>query len=277
MKKFIVFGIFAIVATLCISSVKAELIYGTFAKPPYTFINESVNQSTEKPKITWAGGISGQNLITKEPLQFFCADLYVESTWDFLDPGVGQEYQAVSLLDAPLTETQKTAIQALFDHVYNPLLEASIYGENIAEIFEAAFQIAIWEIIHEDSGTWDISNGSFKLTGAEDNEESANYGRSGNVEADEAFALVQSYTSSWFTSIDSGDWTNGEFAAKNFDGSRYVITYFYIADNPGLSQPFFAVTDKEWPVDPHETVPEPVSLLILGLGLAGVPFFRRKK
>lgn len=60
---------------------------------------------------------------------------------------------------APLAAQQIANIKALFDTAFSGLT----LSDNTQS---GAFQLALWEIVNEDSGTFNVSSGTFKATGA---------------------------------------------------------------------------------------------------------------
>ena len=58
-----------------------------------------------------------------------------------------------------LTASQKTDIKRLFDTAYDALLGGAPNNEG-----SAAFQLALWEIVNEKNGAYDLSGGSFYTT-----------------------------------------------------------------------------------------------------------------
>ena len=283
MKKYIIVCVVSVMVSICISSVKADLIYGTFATSAYTF--DANSQPLDKTRsVYWAGGIVGKNVTTMQDLQFFCGDPYTNTTRDFIELDKGQEYNTAPLAVAPgLSFDQKKSIQSLFNHVYSPLLSAQAtlalitenseeksLAQNSVDILGAAFQFAIWEILYETSDTWDITSGSFTITNPNPNP--AVDDRDFFLTPSDAYMEIVGLTNGWFTSIKTGIWADN-FAGETF----YRVTYFFIDETSDVtSQPFFAATGKG-NTEITGIVPAPASILILGLGLGGLPFFRRKK
>lgn len=144
-----------------------------------------------------------------------------------------------------LTQTFGFGIPYTNDYVASPLGNLKV-----AELFQevggsagaiatpqtsAAFQLALWEILYETSGVYDLRNGTFQAAG-------------------DAGAL--DLATSWLNSLPAS--------------SSFVITLLHSGD-PGNHQDF--LTDSSIP---HLDVPEPATLALLGIGLMGMIFARRR-
>ncbi len=105
---------------------------------------------------------------------------------------------------------------------------ATYYDSVVDDASEAAaFQLALWEMVHETGGTYDISSGGFYL-------EALNTSSSNNNGA--TFSGLINLANNY---LDSGNWTGQASLVKLYDG-----------DN----QPFIV------------EVPEPTTLALFGLG-----------
>lgn len=69
---------------------------------------------------------------------------------------------ATPFLADPLTAAQKTAIQALFETGYDA---PRLTGGADRNAYSAGFQLALWEIVNEGSGAYDLAGGTFAVTG----------------------------------------------------------------------------------------------------------------
>jgi hypothetical protein len=63
---------------------------------------------------------------------------------------------------SPLSSAQQGAIRALFNTGYNPALFGST---SAGRDNSAGFQLALWEIVNETTGTYDLEGGSFTASG----------------------------------------------------------------------------------------------------------------
>jgi hypothetical protein len=90
----------------------------------------------------------------------YCIDVHQEA------PGTYRVYDIYPLASAPIPgigmgSTKADDLQRLFSFLQDPLPNTS---PNQANKLAGAFQAAVWEIVNETSGTYNVFNGSFKMT-----------------------------------------------------------------------------------------------------------------
>jgi hypothetical protein len=130
-----------------------------------------------------------------------------------------------ALLDPPFSYTSATATAAASTLEW---MWGTYYDEVVADpVKAAAFQLAYWEVVHETSGTYDISDGSFymtKLVTTSANNNGATF--------DDLVAYANTY-------LDSSTWTDkADLLVLNAPGYQAFIV----------------------------EVPEPATIALLGMG-----------
>ncbi|MDR1962970.1 MAG: Cys-Gln thioester bond-forming surface protein, partial [Planctomycetaceae bacterium] len=108
-----------------------------------------------------------ENADTDQLFRAFCIDHDTMTSPEFNNPLIGQNYDPVALNSPSMTlytQSQKDALNSLFSHVYSTVYD---FDGNIIDDASAYFyQLVVWEIIHETSGTFNISNGTFGIQAA---------------------------------------------------------------------------------------------------------------
>jgi hypothetical protein len=101
-------------------------------------------------------GATGSGQYVNDPLWTFCIDACQSPSY-----GSYAQYDVVSLTEAPnptfIGTTITPAKAALLEELWG-----RYYNTTMTEQQAAEFQLAIWEIVYETSGTYDISDGSVR-------------------------------------------------------------------------------------------------------------------
>ena len=213
----------------------------------------------------YAAPIEGENLTTGQVMNLFCTDHYTYTTPDFENPKLGQPYNPVALNSPTMTlysNAQIAALNSLFSHVYGTIVDADDNLLNNASGW--AFQLAVWEIVHETSSKWSLSSGSFGISSA------MTYSKPNLTGAQTDNALyweVISLTDSWFAAI-----ANESLWGSKYPKSDIELTVYVAEGGTHVSQTMISTVGP-----PKNVTPEPASLLIVASGLALLPFTRRKR
>jgi hypothetical protein len=121
--------------------------------PPYEIsYNNNIVAGYYKHDISTA---TGSGVYVPDPLMGFCIDLSQSPTTNYAT------FDVVSLTEAPdptfIGSTITTAKAVLLRELWGRHYDVSMTGQQAAE-----FQLAVWELVFETSGVYDISSGSIK-------------------------------------------------------------------------------------------------------------------
>ena len=204
----------------------------------------------------YADGINVEDTSKEDTFRVFCSDLYTFTSDDF--SGTGQSYKSVFLANSTFhTDLQKSQLQSLFDHVYTKAFNDD-YSMN-DPLYASIFQIAVWEIVH-DSGNLSATSGNIQLTGA------ATLNANGKHYIDNnAFANIQSTLGQWYEAILNDSWD-----VLGYEYDPVTLTVWLAEGGSNVSQTFVGVNLSS------VATPEPATLAIIGLGLAGLGLARRR-
>lgn len=251
---------------LCVStSTQAEIIntgQGTgAASGQYTALYRALDTKGNevfKEKTIWGTGLNAAIVDDAGNIdQSFavCVDLLTNFK-------AGTEYYAYDLFDSAvsfISDSQKADIVSLVSHTYESLFTDKLNWRGDVVMVGAgirAFQFSLWEILQEDpTGSYGLSDGWFQLLSGS-NETNQAY-------LDEAVALAES----WLAAVSDTTgtlWDEMGYAAVDYD-----YTVWIAADGKSVSQSLLTVAPA--------ATPEPASMLIFGVGLAGLGLIRHRR
>jgi hypothetical protein len=189
-------------------------------------------------------------------MRLFCADLFTQTSDNF-DDGTGQVYHSTSLADSPFhSDIKKAQIQSLFDHVYTKAFNDDYSINNT--FYAALFQFALWEITNDPTNNLSLRNGDLRLGNV------APLGSNGQYDSWDSALRDRALDTSdlWFYAILNDAWDK-----IGYDKDTVILTQYIAEGGAHVSQTFIGVE--------HSSVPEPATILVAGLGVAGLAIIRR--
>jgi hypothetical protein len=160
----------------------------------------------------------------------------------------GQAYNPYALASSTIdfySDTQKSQINDLFGHSYASAFDLS--GNILNGVYAQAIQLSIWSILHEETGNYNILDGSFRLA--------SNYSMD-VVNATNSLLSAVVGTISW-EDLGMNDFVDYDLTVYLAEGGKHV------------SQTLISVTGSPNREEAH-AVPEPGTMIIIGLGIAGL-------
>jgi hypothetical protein len=215
----------------CVAGTPASVVITGFksGSQQAAIINAGVNLGTY-PAGEFAGSLNGNAFST------FCTDIYQSFGWNNLSNPYTYELKSVGETQAlwgasPYTPGSYGQVSRLYASAYGSIGSSSTNS--------AAFQFALWELLYEKGGTYDVGGGSFMLGG-----DSA-----GTVAA-------RAQANIWLASL-AGAW----------EGYSIQSLYSGPDQRPGKQQDFLIATP----------VPEPQAYALALVSLGVVAGYKRRK
>ncbi|MDR3110016.1 MAG: PEP-CTERM sorting domain-containing protein [Planctomycetaceae bacterium] len=195
-----------------------------------------------------------------DTFRLFCVDQHTHTSSTF-DSKFGQTYYTDALNSESMTlynQTQKDALNSLFSHVYSTVFDTNGDYINKSSVGAFVYQMAVWEIVHEQSGVYAIDSGTFGVKSA----------KTGSADDIDFYNSAVGLANSWFDAIAG----NVNWDLIGYDTvTNYDLTIYVAEGGKDISQTFISVVNTE-----DAATPEPASMLIFGLGIAGLGLARRK-
>ena len=244
MKVSTTFALVAVCAIAFSSISHAEFLSGNIAQNTWSTLTSAHGvQSVYVTPMRVTNNTTGQS-----DFLLFCGDFFTSTTAAY-GSAAGQEYNAFALSSSTIdfyTDQQKSRVNDLFGHSYATAFDLD--GNILNGVYAQAIQLSIWSILHEETDNYNILEGSFRL--------SSNYNMDVVNATNELLSAVLGV-------IDWSELEMDEFV-------DYDLTVYVAEGGKNVSQTLISVTGSPNREPSSVDTPEPATLTVLGLGLAGL-------
>ena len=210
-------------------------IHDTYKNGRHT---QTLTQSVEVGRLELKGTSDGQSVV----IDSYCADIF-----DTLGTGT---FSSASLTTLDLSSTKLTQLSTFLENADALVSNAS---SSTRSTYSAAAQLGVWEILNETGSRYDVTSGSFYVSGSELTSSSWHQSSATQV------------ANTWLGDVTNNVW-------KPVPGSQLsVITALH-------NQTQIFVTHHASSPPPDSSVPEPASwtTMIAGFGLIGAAMRRQR-
>ncbi|MDR0335882.1 MAG: PEP-CTERM sorting domain-containing protein, partial [Planctomycetaceae bacterium] len=150
----------------------------------------------------------------------------------------------------------------LFSHVYSTIYDVN--GDIINDANAYFYQLVVWEIIHETSGTFDITAGEFGIKNAATYPDPTNH--SSSVYDSGYYNTAVGVINSWLDAITGAiTWESIGYDTV----VDHTLTVYVAEGGTDVSQTLISVVSP--------TTPEPATMLMFGIGLLTLPVLLRRR
>jgi hypothetical protein len=264
-------SILCVLAFMTVSSVNADVLTQGKANDSQlivNLVNGALADEVAVAKNAYSGGMFAKDS-NADVFRVFCVDADTPLSSKFY--GEGESYTAEALTDTFLyTETQKSQLHSLFDHLYATVFAAD--GSMKDPVYGSLFQLAVWEIVHETSGILNVNGfstdkGNFYVSTAYEVISGTSWWN--NVVSTETTESYLETVNSWLNAAN--DEAGSLWSDLGYENRNVRLDIYVPEDGVSASQTLIRASYND------AQTPEPATMLIIGLGIAGLGLAKRRK